>query len=149
MATALARPSPGIGLLQQCAHGVALGGGQRAQQGPAHGRVGQRQAGAHVQPQRQPAGAAAVGHVHHLQLMPQAHRHGGLHPVGDGLHHRPCDAGDVEVGQHAEAQRQHAARQRVLAGIGLVAQVAQVREREGQARHGGLRQAGAAGDLLV
>ena len=58
-------------------------------------------------------------------------------------------AADVHAGDRGIAQRQHRGAQLVFAEAADVVEVAELGQRVGEARHGGLGQTGAMGDLLV
>src|SRR5258706_1716615 len=139
-----------LGALANLLHyACALGFRQRRMRCAPQRRRAARHALAHAQAQAERLARVRDLEEHHLVAVARGERHGGLHVGCERLHQRPRHLAPVETPQLVLSQAEDANAERVLLFRGKELEVAQLRERVGDARHRRARHPGAFGDVLV
>ena len=141
------RPLRAVMRLQLLQHGGARGVRLHGQPGPAQRGIAQLQRRAHMHLQVQDAGCLDALHHDHVRAMALGQRHRDAEAIGHFAHQRQRGCGNAGVGDGRMAQHQHGGAHAQPVRRLARHQVAQLRQRLAQPPHGGLGQAGQAGNL--
>ncbi len=126
-----------------------LGLAQGSQIGASHGGRRHGDARSHIETHRHGRGTPTLRQIDHAEPIPAPYSHGSAGLVRERLHVGPGDLANAEIGERRIAKSKCPGRELILPEAPHMSEIAELRQRVGEARDRGFGQARALGEFLI